>query len=210
MRSVEEYLDLNYRFSLRKDEDGGFVAEVEELPGCVADGETPNEAVENLREAMKSWIASRQEAGLDIPEPRDTAEYSGKVLLRMPKSLHRKLSEQAAREGVSLNQHMVSTLSEAFGQSQVPGWQNMALGTTGYFGATQGISNWALPSRERTVLAAYCGPRYEWNGAYVAMPIWGTSFAMPMVATSRQNFPAWLRTEPQNAPAPVIGGERAA
>jgi antitoxin HicB len=208
MKSLEEYLDQNYRFSLHKDEDGGFVAEVEELPGCAADGETPNEAVENLREAMKSWIASRQEAGLDIPEPREAAEYSGRVLLRMPKSLHRKLSEQAAREGVSLNQYMVSTLSESCGRSQSE-WQNVTLGTSGYFGAAQRIwNNYALSGVTVVGNSASYGATCEYNGVYLANPPWGTSLAAPIAAS--RAFYSQLRTEPQDAPVPVKRGERAA
>jgi hypothetical protein len=83
----------------------------------MADGRSPNKAVENLREAMKSWMVSRRAAGLEIPEPRDGAEYSGRILLRMPKSLHQKLSVQAASEGVSLNQHIVAALGEACGRA---------------------------------------------------------------------------------------------
>ncbi len=115
MRDLEGTMNLNYEISLHRDEEGTYFATVQELPGCMADGETPNDAVENLREAMKSWMASRIQAGLEIPEPRDTAGYSGKVLLRMPRSLHKKLSQRAAAEGVSLNQYVVSALSEACG-----------------------------------------------------------------------------------------------
>jgi antitoxin HicB len=118
MRNLEDYLDLNYRFFLRKDGDGDYVAEVDELPGCIADGATPDEAISHLRDAMKSWMASRIDAGLDIPEPRSTSEYSGRFVVRMPKTLHRKLSEMADSEGVSLNQYVVSLLSESCGASR--------------------------------------------------------------------------------------------
>jgi antitoxin HicB len=111
MKDLKYYLSLNYRKTVYQDEDGDYIVEVTELPGCLADGATPDEAFANLREAMVSWLKSRMEAGLEIPEPRELDEYSGKVLLRMPKFLHRRLSEQAVDEGVSLNHYLVALLS---------------------------------------------------------------------------------------------------
>ncbi len=113
MKSVEHYLGLNYRTTVYRDDEGDFIVKVPELPGCIADGKTPNEAFENLRSAMRSWVESRMKAGLDIPEPRSTEDFSGRVLLRMPRYLHERLSHQAETEGISLNQYMVSLLSEA-------------------------------------------------------------------------------------------------
>lgn len=119
MKSVEHYLSLNYPISIHKDDEGDFVAEVQELSGCLADGATPNEAFENVREAMRSWIESRLKAGLEVPEPRTEQEFSGKVLLRMPRWLHRRLSQQARTENSSLNQYMVSLLAERCATAQM-------------------------------------------------------------------------------------------
>ena len=119
MKTVEQYLSLNYKTSVYRDDDGDFIVEVIDLPGCVADGKTPNEAFGNLHNAMRSWIESRIEAGLSIPEPRSTDAFSGRVLLRMPRYLHERLSGQAENQGASLNQYMVSLLSEASAPAQV-------------------------------------------------------------------------------------------
>ena len=113
MKTLDHYLSLKYRASVYQDEDGDYIVEVEDLPGCLADGKTPSEAFENLREAKRSWMQSRRAAGLEIPEPRQIDEYSGRILVRMPRSLHRRLSEQAKAEDVSLNQYMVALLSTA-------------------------------------------------------------------------------------------------
>lgn len=113
MKPLEYYLSLKYRASVYRDEDGDYIVEVDDLPGCLADGKTPDEAFANLEEAKRSWMASRRAAGLEIPEPKRIEEYSGKVLVRMPKFLHRRLSEQASTEGISLNQYVVSLLSQA-------------------------------------------------------------------------------------------------
>jgi antitoxin HicB len=112
MKNLDYYLSLNYRKLVYQDEDGDYIVEVSDLPGCVSDGPTPAEAFENLRGAMSSWITSRIAAGLDVPEPKTVEDYSGRVLLRMPQFLHRRLAEQASTEGASLNQYMVSLLSD--------------------------------------------------------------------------------------------------
>ena len=52
------------------DEDGAFVAEVPELPGCMADGKTYQEAVTNVEVIIKEWIQTAKELGRPIPQPR--------------------------------------------------------------------------------------------------------------------------------------------
>lgn len=52
------------------DEDGAFVAEVPELPGCMAHGDTQDEALRNIQEAMAGWIEVARELRRTIPEPR--------------------------------------------------------------------------------------------------------------------------------------------
>jgi predicted RNase H-like HicB family nuclease len=50
-------------------EGGGYVATVPDLPGCMSDGETPEEALKNVQEAITSWIEAAQEWQMDIPHP---------------------------------------------------------------------------------------------------------------------------------------------
>lgn len=109
---MEEYLAARYVVELVEDESGGFVARVPDLPGCVTQGDTREEAVELIEDAKQAWLESAWEHGDEIPLPSSARQYSGRLNLRMPKSLHRKLDEQARREGVSLNQHLVSVLQE--------------------------------------------------------------------------------------------------
>jgi predicted RNase H-like HicB family nuclease len=110
-------LELPYHVSLvhDRDEDGaeGWVAEVDELPGCVSQGASPNEAVENLADAMLGWISVALEDGKEIPAPYEEPEYSGRFLVRLPRSLHAELAQQAQREGVSLNQFVAAALGAA-------------------------------------------------------------------------------------------------
>ena len=119
MRTLEEYLELPYAIVVVHDvnEDGnsGWVAEVEELPGAISQGRTAEEAVERVREAMRDWLAVALEDGVAIPEPRATADFSGRFLVRVPASLHSDLVRSADREGVSLNQFVTGALAGAVG-----------------------------------------------------------------------------------------------
>ncbi len=51
-------------------EDNAFIAEVPELPGCMAHGETPEKALKNAKEAIQLWIDAAKEFGDTIPEPK--------------------------------------------------------------------------------------------------------------------------------------------
>lgn len=52
---------------------GGFVATVPDLPGCMSDGDTPEEAVANVLDAIETWLEAAQDAGLAIPAPSRVA-----------------------------------------------------------------------------------------------------------------------------------------
>jgi predicted RNase H-like HicB family nuclease len=81
----------------------GWFVSVNELPNRVSQGATREEALAMIDEAMQSWLAVSLEDGDPIPEPRTEQECSGQFRVRVPRSLHRKLVEAAADEGVSLN-----------------------------------------------------------------------------------------------------------
>ncbi len=93
-------------------EDGGYVARVLEFPGCISEGDTPNEAIENIEEALRLIVEVMVERGDAIPEPLSTREFSGRLNLRIPPTLHARATERAALEGVSLNR----LLSDAVAQ----------------------------------------------------------------------------------------------
>jgi len=109
---LEYYLKLQYPITLYPDIEG-YVAQIKDLPGCLTQGETLEETMTNINEARELWIETAYEVGDNIPLPSTDDNYSGKLMLRMPKSLHRRLSETAEREGVSLNQYIVSLVSAA-------------------------------------------------------------------------------------------------
>lgn len=117
---VEHYVRLPYTVSavFDTDDDGnvGYVARVEELPGCLAQGMTAAEAIERVYCAMRAWLAVALEDGMEIPEPREA--YSGNFVVRIPKGLHGELVRRARGEGVSLNQLVSTTLAGSVGWGQ--------------------------------------------------------------------------------------------
>lgn len=114
MKNVKEYLELPYNYIIQpiNDESGFYYyARVLEFDGCQSTGETFEEAYENLREAMEGWIETKLEGGFEVPLPVGYDDFSGKFVVRIPKSLHYQLSIEAEQEGVSLNQYALYKLS---------------------------------------------------------------------------------------------------
>ena len=103
---------------LSEDEGGGFMASVPDLPGCMGDGKTESAAIKDARAAIVSWVEAAEKFGDPIPEPNRLEGYSGKFVTRIPRSLHMMLVDMARREGVSLNQFVLTKLAEAAGEKQ--------------------------------------------------------------------------------------------
>ena len=107
---ASEYMKLPYSVIIRHmDDESGeyYFATVAELDGCMSHGKTLEEAASNIREAMEGWIETKLETGFPVPVPAAQENFSGKFIVRLPKSLHAKLAREAEREGVSLNQYAV-------------------------------------------------------------------------------------------------------
>ena len=113
MKTLNEYLVLPYRMEIVEDiDEGGYVVSFPELPGCITCGEDMEKAIANAIEAKKTWLQSALEEGIEIEEPDSLNNYSGQFKLRIPKSLHRSLSEHSKREGISMNQYCLYLLSK--------------------------------------------------------------------------------------------------
>lgn len=118
-KDLDRYLRLRYPMEVVQAEEGGYFAHIPDLPGCMAQGETIEEAVKNLEDAKRAWIEVRLEDGLEVPAPHEPVEeYSGRFLMRVPKSLHRQLAMRARRGGTSLNQYALHLLSLALGREE--------------------------------------------------------------------------------------------
>ncbi len=101
------------------DEDGGYIATIPEFPGLSAFGESPEEAIGEAKIALTGFIEVYNEDECKLPEPQIMECFSGQTRLRLPKNLHAKLSQQAKREGVSLNTYLVQLLSEGHVKNQI-------------------------------------------------------------------------------------------
>ena len=114
---VAAYMHKPYHKVISGDSDDGFLVQVVELPGCMTAAETEAEALAQLPEAMSLWLETMLLDGNPIPEPDQDPRYSGRLHVRMPKSLHERLVSQAKREGTSLNQWVVTLLAQGAGTS---------------------------------------------------------------------------------------------
>ena len=117
IKNLDYYLGLPYKYSIYPAQEGGYVIEIPDLPGCISQGETVEEAVSMIEDAKRGWLELALEQGAEIPEPTAmvSADYSGKFNVRVPKSLHKSLVENAKTENVSLNQLVVYHLSKSIG-----------------------------------------------------------------------------------------------
>ena len=95
------------------EEGGGYMVTLPDLPGCVADGDTIAQAIEEARDAFRAWTMAEVEDKGSAPPPRT---YSGQFVQRIPKTLHLRLAKRAATEGVSLNQLAATYLAQGLAQ----------------------------------------------------------------------------------------------
>lgn len=110
-RPLQYYLDLEYPYTVVPDEGSCFIT-FPDLPGCMTQVEDPADIAAMADEIRTLWIEGEYADGHSIPEPPPMNGYSGKFQVRLPRSLHRDLAEQAEREGMSLNAWVIALLAE--------------------------------------------------------------------------------------------------
>ena len=161
-------------------DDNGFIAVAPDLPGSSAFGESEAEALAELDHAIEAWIEAARAAGNSVPSPSEPAkQHSGKLLVRMPRTLHRDLANQAEREGVSLNSLIVFVLSQkssvpasalastsAFGVNVVvgpPSGTAMWTGSSSSFGTTGGVLTSGISGGSEGANFAFYEPYTDWS-----------------------------------------------
>jgi predicted RNase H-like HicB family nuclease len=117
---IRAILARPYVRRLLPDEQGGYTAYIHEFPGCVAEGETADEALACLDKAASSWLAVSLSLGQPIAMPLDPFHYTGKIALRLPRSLHSDVAELAQLQGCSVNQLLAVAISEYVGRQGLP------------------------------------------------------------------------------------------
>ena len=114
-----------YTFDLSLGADGIWTVRVDELPGAISEGATPEQAIENGRDALEGVIAVLLERGQAVPEPGETREYSGTLQLRIPPSLHARAAALARRDGVSLNRTLSAAVAYYLGYREADQQQHV-------------------------------------------------------------------------------------
>ncbi|MGC4105236.1 MAG: toxin-antitoxin system HicB family antitoxin [Thermomicrobiales bacterium] len=108
---LSHYLDQTYPYTVVPD-NGSFFIEFPDLPGCMSQVEDASDIASAADEIRMLWIETEYDRGATIPEPAGNDGFSGKFLVRVPKSLHHALSDAAHREGVSLNAYVTTLLAQ--------------------------------------------------------------------------------------------------
>ncbi len=103
-KDLKYYLSLPYTVQITREDETTWFARVVELPGCMTEGDTLEVAADMIQDALAGWLEIALEDGRPIPEPQTTEVYSGRFVVRVPRTLHQQLVEAAEQEGVSLNQ----------------------------------------------------------------------------------------------------------
>ncbi|MGP8050278.1 MAG: toxin-antitoxin system HicB family antitoxin [Desulfobaccales bacterium] len=119
MATANEYLRKPYSRTLIPVGDGNYFAEILEFPGCFAEGQSPEEAYRNLEATAESWIEAAEGQGQGIPEPFATRDFSGRLALRIPRSIHKQAARFAERDDTSLNQFLVTSIAARVGAEEI-------------------------------------------------------------------------------------------
>lgn len=122
----------DYNINIRRtviEGDELYEARIRELPDVTEYADTATDAYALAIDSIETTAEILRERGKSMPVPYEPVDdYSGRVTLRLPRSLHRAISEAAGSEGVSLNQHIVGILTYVTGighgiASQAPLWK---------------------------------------------------------------------------------------
>lgn len=116
---IQQTLKRPYARILIPDDDGTYTAEILEFHGCYGEGDTAADAFNDLEEAAASWIEAAIKQGQEIPAPLDSYEYSGKVALRLPKSIHKQAARYAEKDDISLNQFFLTAIAAKIGAEEL-------------------------------------------------------------------------------------------
>lgn len=111
-RKIADYFD-GYTINLVQDKDGDWLAHFVEMPNVSAFGETPQQAVEELRVAWELMKESYKADGETVPQAPSRKTYSGAFNVRVDKRLHKALAIEAAQNGLSLNALVAQKLTRS-------------------------------------------------------------------------------------------------
>jgi len=94
------------------DEDECYIATIPEFTGLSAFGDSAEDAIQEAYVALEGFLEVYKEDNVPLPKPKTYVPHSGQTRLRLPKSLHANLVEEAREEGVSLNTYIINILAK--------------------------------------------------------------------------------------------------
>lgn len=105
-QTVAEYIRLGYPLEVIPAEEGGHVVRYPDLPGCFTQVEEDDDLLAAAHGLLEDWLTVAIEDGDPIPLPGGSTRYSGRFVLRVPRTMHADLAREADREGVSINAYI--------------------------------------------------------------------------------------------------------
>lgn len=118
-KDLSYYKSLHYKMVISYDKDEEvYVVRFPHLPGCIMHGETAEEAARLGLQVKDEWLELAFRKGWTIHEPPADLETTGRLTLRLPKSMHKKVIDRAEEEGVSQNQLILSFIAAGLGKAE--------------------------------------------------------------------------------------------
>ena len=112
-KNLDYYLNLPYTFIIEwSDIDKCFLGSIVELEHNMTCGQTREEVLVNLKEALVSYVTTSLENGMEIPEPLKINDYKGNITYRTSKERHYRIAKQAKLNGKSINAFIDETIAE--------------------------------------------------------------------------------------------------
>ncbi len=96
---------------LSQEDGGGYLITFPDLPGCMSDGETPEEALKNGRDAAHAWLETARAFGDPIPQPSTHSERES--IPRFPESISRKLAAHAQQRKITIDDMVIAFVADA-------------------------------------------------------------------------------------------------
>jgi len=119
-KNLEYYLNLPYTYIIEwSDVDECFLGSVVELERNMTCGQTREEVLVNLKEALVSYITTSLDNNMEIPEPLKIENFKGSITYRTSKERHYKLAKQAKLYGKSINAFIDEAISEKLKQTML-------------------------------------------------------------------------------------------
>jgi antitoxin HicB len=119
-KNLDHYINLPYTYIIEwSDVDGCFLGSIVELERNMTCGQTREEVLKNLKEALVSYVTTSLDNNMEIPEPLKIEDFKGSITYRTSKERHYKLAKQAKLFGKSINAFIDEAIGEKLKQNSL-------------------------------------------------------------------------------------------